>query len=35
MEDFKAQFEAIFMRIIAFIDEILEKFINELKNEVN
>mgnify|MGYP003289680998 CR=1 FL=1 len=34
MGDFSAQFEAIFMRIVAFIDEILAKFVGMLKEDI-
>ena len=33
MEQYKDQFEAIFMRIIAFIDEIIAKFMKEFESQ--
>lgn len=34
MGDFSAQFEEILMRIVAFIDEILDKFVGVLKKDI-
>jgi len=34
MEQYAEQFKAILYRIIDFIDEILEKFIGELKDKI-
>ena len=34
MEQYAAQFEAILYRIIDFIDEIIAKFMGELKDEI-
>lgn len=33
MEQYKDQFEAIFMRIIGFIDEIIAKFMKEFESK--
>ena len=34
MGDFSAQFEELFMKLVAFIDEILAKFVGVLKKDI-